>query len=109
MLVVLVGGEGDDGDGAPVEVVGGHNDLGLVGGDLFDIAPLAGQLEGGLHRLGAGVHGQRHFVAGDVAQFLVKSGSWSLRKAREVSVIFLACATSAAMMRGCRCPWLRAE
>ncbi len=71
--ILLVGREADDGDGAAVEVVGADDDLGLIGGDAFDlVAPLAGDLEGGLDGLGAGVHGERHLEAGEVVEFLVE-------------------------------------
>src|SRR5216683_2799863 len=73
--VLVVGGEADDGDGAAVEVVGADDDLGLVGGDSLDgVAPLAGDLEGGLDGLGAGVHGERHLEAGEAVQLLVEEG-----------------------------------
>jgi len=54
-----------------VEVVLGDDDLGLVLLDLLDlVAPLAGGLERGLHRLGAAVHRQGDFGAGQLAQLL---------------------------------------
>src|SRR3989338_8912971 len=44
--VQRVAGERDDGDGAPVEVVASHDDLGLVGRDALDhIATLAREFE----------------------------------------------------------------
>ena len=69
VAVLLVGGEADDGDGAAVEVVGADDDLGLAVGNAFDlVAPLARGFDGGLDRLGAGVHGQRHLEAGEVVE-----------------------------------------
>src|SRR5664280_7423 len=50
-------GEADDRAGAPVEVVRRDNDVGLVSGDaLHLVAPLAGDLDGGLDRFRPGVH-----------------------------------------------------
>ena len=61
VAILLVSGEADDGDRAPVKVVSADDDLGLALGDAFDlVAPLARGLDGGLHGFGAGVHGQRH-------------------------------------------------
>ena len=56
-----------------MEVVGADDDLGLALGNALDlVAPLARGLDGGLDRLGAGVHGQRHVEAGQLVQFLVE-------------------------------------
>ncbi len=76
MVVALgVGGEGDDGGGAAVEVFGEDDDLGLVGGHFLDqVAPFAHGLDGGLHRLRAGVHGQDHLLAGQFGQFFGEQG-----------------------------------
>ena len=38
-----------------------------------------------------------------------RKGSWSLRKARDVSVTRFACSVTAARIRGWQCPWLTAE
>ena len=66
---VRVVGEADDGGGAAVEVAGGDDDLGLVGGDALDlVAPLAGDLDRGLDGLGAGVHRQHEVLAAQVAE-----------------------------------------
>jgi hypothetical protein len=71
--VLLVGGEADDGDGAAVEVVGADDDLGLIGGDAFDlIAPLTGDLKRGLDGLGAGVHEEGHLEAGEIVEVFVE-------------------------------------
>lgn len=71
--VLVVGGEADDGDGAAVEVIGADDNLCLIGWDAFDlVAPLAGNLEGGLDGLGAGVHEERHLEAGEVVELLVE-------------------------------------
>ena len=69
VAVLFVGGEADDGDGAAVEVVGADDDLGLVGGDAFDlVAPFASDFDGGLDGFGAGVHEESHLVAGEVVE-----------------------------------------
>ena len=66
---VGVVGEADDGGGPAVEVAGGDDDLGLVGGDALDlVAPLAGDLDRGLDGLGAGVHRQHEVLAAQVAE-----------------------------------------
>ena len=94
IAVLLVGGEADDGHRAAVEVVGADDDFGLAIGYALDlVAPLARRLDGGFDGFGAGVHGQRHVEAGQLVQVLQSSGSWSLRKAREVSVTLCACST----------------
>ena len=73
VAVLRVGGEADDGDGAAVEVVGADDDLGLIFRHALDlVGPLAGELEGGLDGLGAGVHGQGHVEAGEVVDLLVE-------------------------------------
>ncbi len=52
------------------------DDLGLVRGDALDlVAPLAGDLEGGLDGLGAGVHGHRHIEAGEIWSSWAKRGT----------------------------------
>ncbi len=57
----------DDGDGAPVEIAFAHDDAGLVARDaLALVAPFAGQLQRGLHGLGAGVH-RKHLVVFEIA------------------------------------------
>ena len=73
VAVLLVGREADDGHGAAVKIVGADDDFGFAVRNAFDlVAPLAGGLDGGLHRLGAGVHGQRHVEAGQLVEFLVE-------------------------------------
>ena len=63
-VAVRVAGHRDDGDGAAVEVAVGHDDEGLVLRDaLHLVAPAAGQLEGRLDGLGAGVHRQKLVIA----------------------------------------------
>ena len=70
VAVVGLGRERDDGGGAAVEVAVGDDDLGAVAGDAFDaVAPAAGRLDRGLHRLGAGVHRQRGVEPGELANF----------------------------------------
>ena len=67
----LVVGEADDGRGAAVEVALHDHDAGGALGDALDaVAPLAGDLEGGLDGLGAGVHRQDHVLAGEAGQRL---------------------------------------
>jgi hypothetical protein len=64
-----VGRESHQGDGAAVEAVGAGDDLGPVGRDPLDlVAPLAGGLDGGLDRLGAGVHQQHGLHAAQLGQ-----------------------------------------
>ena len=64
-----VGREADDGGGAAVEVAGGHDDVRLAGRHALDVvAPLAGDLDRGLDRLGAGVHRQHPVLAGQLRQ-----------------------------------------
>ena len=77
-----VGGEADDGGGAAVEVAGRHDDVRLARGHALDVvAPLAGHLDRGLHRLRAGVHGQhpvhpgqRRQVPAERAELVVVEG-----------------------------------
>ncbi len=60
--------EPDDGDGAAVEIAVAHDDLGEpVRHALHRVGPFARRLERGLDRLGAGVHGERGFLAGQLA------------------------------------------
>ena len=69
VAILLVGGKADDGHGSAMEVVGADDDLRLTVGDAFDlIAPLARRLHRRLHRLGAGVHRQRHLEAGKLVE-----------------------------------------
>ena len=68
-----LGGERNDAQGAAVEVPRGGDDLRLAGREALDgVAPLAGQLQGGLHCLGAGVHRQREVVAGERVQGFIE-------------------------------------
>ena len=63
--------EADDRDRAAVEVVGAGDDLGpVLGNALLLVGPLAGRLDGRFDGLGAGVHGQDHLVASQVAELL---------------------------------------
>ena len=67
---VGVGAERDDRDRAPVEVLRTADDfLPAVDDALFLDAPQARHLEGGLHRLRAGVHRQGHRESGVPAEF----------------------------------------
>ena len=97
-----IGGEADDGDGAAVEVVGADDDLGLVLRHAPHlVAPFANGLDRGLDGLGAASSS-----AGSCARRSSpraprrSSASWSLRKAREVSVSLPACSTIAARIFG---------
>ena len=59
-----VGGHGDCGEGAAVEVFGDTEDDGFVLWDAFRfVAPFPGDLDGGLHGFSAGVHGEDHIEA----------------------------------------------
>ena len=50
---------------------GDGDDLGMAGGDSFNLVPpKPGGLECCLHRLCAGVHRQHHLIAGKLAQLL---------------------------------------
>ena len=56
-----------------MKVVGADDDFGFAVGNAFElVAPLAGRLHGGLHRLRARVHGQRHLETGQVVEFLIE-------------------------------------
>ena len=71
---VGVGREGDDAEGAAVEVVGADDDLGLVLRHALDlVAPLAHRLDRGLDRLGARVHRQDLVRAGQRRELLVEA------------------------------------
>ncbi len=95
---VLIGGrvvgEADDGRGATVEVAVAHHDHRLVGGNALDeIAPPTRGLDGGLHRLGAGVHRQHRFLAaqagerfGEGVELVVVEGAAGEREAIELPV-----------------------
>ena len=75
VAVGRLGGERDDGGGAPVEVARADDDLRLVARHALDgVRPLARQFDSRLDRLCAAVHGQGHFVAGHLGEFLVKEG-----------------------------------
>ena len=75
VAVLGLGGGRNDGDGAPVEIVGTDDDLLFPCLDPLDLlTPLASRLEGGLHRLGSGVHGQGDVHAGEFVQQLVEPG-----------------------------------
>eukprot|EP00515_Schizochytrium_aggregatum_P017286 CAMPEP_0202097642 /NCGR_PEP_ID=MMETSP0965-20130614/1310_1 /ASSEMBLY_ACC=CAM_ASM_000507 /TAXON_ID=4773 /ORGANISM="Schizochytrium aggregatum, Strain ATCC28209" /LENGTH=849 /DNA_ID=CAMNT_0048666027 /DNA_START=98 /DNA_END=2648 /DNA_ORIENTATION=+ len=67
-----VRGGGDGGEGASPEVVLGEDDDSLVARDaLLDVAPAAGELDGGLTALHAGVHGEHFVVAEEVGDVLL--------------------------------------
>ena len=91
---VGVVGEADDRGGAAVEVAGGDDDLGLVGGHALDlVAPLAGDLDRGLDGLGAGVHRQHQVLAaqvgeggGEVGELVVHEGPAGQRQLVELGV-----------------------
>ena len=75
VLVLGRAREADEADRAPVEVALAGDDLGLIVRDALDrVAPLSGGLQRRLHRLGAGVHGERHVHAGEVVQVLAEQG-----------------------------------
>jgi hypothetical protein len=58
-----------------VEVAAEDEDLGPAGGDaLVLVAPFAGRLDGGLHRLGPAVHEQRLVEPGEGAELLQQRG-----------------------------------
>jgi hypothetical protein len=56
-----------------VKVVVADDDLGLPWGNaLHLVAPLPHGLDGGLHRLGAGIHRQRHVHAGQLMELFAQ-------------------------------------
>lgn len=71
-----IGRHGDDSNGASVEVLSaGKNDSLVLWDALLHVAPLAGELDGGLDGLGTGVHGEdlvEAKVLGDVLGVLAK-------------------------------------
>lgn len=71
-----IGRHGDDSDGASVEVLSaGKNDSLVLWDALLHVAPLAGELDGGLDGLGTGVHGEdlvEAKVLGDILGVLAK-------------------------------------
>ena len=110
VAILLVGREADDGDGAPVEIIGADDDLCLALGDAFDlVAPLARRLHGSLDRLGARVHGQRHVVAGELVQFLVKQGELVVAEGARGQRDFAGLLDQRREDSGWQCPWLTAE
>lgn len=71
-----VGGHGDDTDSTSVEVLrAGKNNSLVLWDALLHVAPLAGELDGGLDGLGTGVHGEdlvEAKILGDVLGILAK-------------------------------------
>ena len=56
-----------------MEIIGAHDDFGFAFGNAFDrVTPLTSSLDGSLHRLGAGIHGQGHIEAGEIVEFLIE-------------------------------------
>ena len=73
VFVLRLGRHPDDGRGAAVEIVLADDDLRPRARHLLDhVAPLAGGLDGGLDRLGAAVHQERHLHPGEPAEFLAE-------------------------------------
>ncbi len=109
-LVLGFGGEADDGDGAAVEVIGADEDFGLGGGYAAHGLP---HLRAALSAVSTAstpeFMGRAMLKPVSSWRSRRRSGSWSLRKAREVRVTFCAWATMAARMRGWQWPWLTAE
>src|ERR1019366_5193476 len=69
VAILLVGREADHGRGAPVKVIGAHDDLSLAVSNALDlVAPLARSFDRSFYRFGSRVHGQRHVEAGQVMQ-----------------------------------------
>src|SRR6185436_16484816 len=68
LAVLRLRAEPHDRRGAAMEVVTADDDLGPAVGDaLLLVSPLPDQLDRGLDRLGARVHGQGPIVAGELA------------------------------------------
>src|ERR1019366_2675126 len=73
VAVERLAGETGNGGGAAVEIVLADDDLGLVARDaLVGVAPAAHRLQGGLYRLGTGVHRQYHLHAARPRQFFAE-------------------------------------
>ena len=73
------------------------------------VAPLAGHLDRGLHRLGAGVHRQHQVLAAQLGELRGRTANWSCTNARLVSVTRSSWACAAAISAGWRWPKLSAE
>ena len=88
-----------------MEVVGGDEDFGLALGDALDgRAPFASGLEGGLDGFGAGVHGERHLVAGELMEIAEEQGELIVAEGARGEGYFLGLAHIASKIAGWQWP-----